>query len=103
MEKNKKRAHRRRDNARMQKRARVMIEEWYFWDRNKPSDKELHEIARIFRDNMQRCSCSGCGNPRRGIYNGRLERLTMQEIRSEDSFHDQLQDYLTVDPNKNDE
>lgn len=104
MEKNRKRAQRRRDNARMLKRAYKMISSWYFSYEDQIREKELHyKWARQFRDNMKTCSCAGCGNPRRGIYNGRLERLTMQEIRAEDSYNDQIKELLTVDPNDNDE
>lgn len=100
MEKNRKRAQRRKDNARMLKRARKMVEGWYVYSSDLPSNKELHEIARIFRDNMQRCSCSGCGNPRRSKWYGK-ERVTMPERKAHDSYVDQLQEYyMTVDPDQ---
>ncbi len=94
MEKNRKRALRRYHNDRMQKRALKMLEDWHwFW--NDPDPKEKHEIARRFRDNM--CFCSRpqcCGNPRKLLGASREERLTMPELKAEDSFLDQIADIV---------
>ena len=93
MEKTKKRAQRRRDNARMLKRAQRVIASWYGgyednWQYRR--EKPKHKLwARQMRDNLAMCSCCSCGNPRRGYWNGK-ERLTMAERRNEITFHEEL-------------
>ncbi|MHA2403866.1 MAG: hypothetical protein ACXADH_12800 [Candidatus Kariarchaeaceae archaeon] len=102
MEKNKKRALRRFHNERMLRRSIRAIENNWYWS---PEDREndrrsgwIYKIARRRRDNMQVCSCSGCGNPRRS-WGKREDRLTMPEIKAEDSYLDQIQEIFYVDPN----
>lgn len=103
MEKTKKRALRRYHNDRMLKRAQKMILVWY-WPPNTADSKEIYQSARRRRDNMQICSCTGCGNPRHGIWSGRRERMTMPEIKAEDSFKDQLAEYyMTLEQPDNEE
>ena len=103
MEKNRKKALRRFHDARMQRRAEQMIWDWYYWDRIKPSHEEIREQAKRRRDHMCVCSCSGCGNPRNGVWTTRRDRMTMPEIKAEDSYLDAMDEYLTVDPNEREE
>ena len=42
------------------------------------------------------CSCSGCGNQRHTGWNSQRDRLTLPEKRAEDSFKDQLEDFLAL-------
>ena len=102
MEKNRKRALRRFHDARMLNRAKRMILDWYFWDQTKIDPAELHQQAKRTRDHMCVCSCSGCGNPRNGVWASRRDRMTMSEKKAEDSYFDALED-MTVDPNNNQE
>ena len=103
MEKNKKRAQRRKDNMRMLNRAKQMIRDWYRYD-EQPDPTEIYEQARRRRDHMCVCSCSACGNPRRGDWSGRKERMTQPERKAEDAYYAQLEEYyMTVDPNDNNE
>ena len=99
MEKEKKRGLRRFHNARMQKRAEQMILDWYGWDDVKPDSKELKLQAKMRRDHMCVCSCTGCGNPRNGIYTGRRERMTMPERKAEDAYLAAMEE-ISVDPNE---
>ena len=93
MEKDRKRALRRYHNDRMQKRALKMLEDWHwFW--NDPDPIEKYETARRWRDNMCRCSCSGCGNPRNADWSTRRDRMTMPELKAEDSYLDQIADIV---------
>lgn len=103
MEKEKKRALRRFHNARMLNRAKEMISEWYRWDDVPLDPKELHLQAKMRRDHMCVCSCSGCGNQRHNDYASHKDRLTMPEIKAEDSYLDAMKEYLTVDPNDSEE
>ena len=64
------RAYRRHHNARMLQRAKRKLSEW-----NGPEWAEL--AASRWADNMAKCSCYMCGNPRRYF-----NQLTFQEIRS---------------------
>ena len=99
MEKEKKRALRRYHDARMLKRAERMILDWYSWYEPKPSPEELHEQAKRRRDHMCVCSCSGCGNPRNGVWNSRRDRMTMPERKAEDAYLAAMEE-ITVDPNE---
>ena len=103
MEKEKKRALRRTHNARMQRRAEQMILDWYCWDDVKLDPKELHLQAKMRRDHMCVCSCSGCGNPRNGVWTTRRDRMTMPERKAEDSYLAAMEDVLTVDPKEKEE
>ncbi|KKK83043.1 hypothetical protein LCGC14_2797320 [marine sediment metagenome] len=103
MEKDRKRALRRFHDARMLKRAEKMVWEWYYWDKVKPTHAEIQQQARRRRDHMCNCSCSSCGNPRHGDWSSRKDRLTMPEKRAENSYFDALYEYMTVDPNDNQE
>ena len=104
MEKNRKRAIRRQHNARMLKRAYAMIDSWYLSNEDKIKEEGLHhKWARQFRDNMCVCSCASCGNPRRGYMNGRKERLTLQELKADDDFFDQINEFMTLDPSNDQE
>ena len=103
MEKNRKRALRRFHDARMLSRAKRMILDWYFWDETKIDPAELHQQAKRRRDHMCNCSCSSCGNPRNTTWNSQRERLTLQEKKAEDSYFYTLDEYMTVDPNDNQE
>ena len=96
MEKDRKRALRRYHTSRMQQKAVRMLNEWnWFWNEENP--KEKHDIARRWRDNMCRCSCSGCGNPRNHDWYPRRERLTMPERKAEDSYLNQLEELISED------
>ena len=64
-------------------------------------DDELWVFASRFRDNMKRCSCPGCGNPRRhaGIPKvtqwGGKAVLTLGERRAVADTRDQVEEFLT--------
>lgn len=103
MEKNRKRALRRLHDVRMLNRAKEMILDWYGWDDVKLDSKELHLQAKMRRDHMCVCSCSGCGNPRNGDWATRRDRMTMPERKAEDSYLDAMLEVLTVDPSENEE
>jgi hypothetical protein len=96
MEKEKKRALRRYHDARMQKRAERMILEWWGWE--DLTTDELRLQAKRIRDHMCACSCTGCGNPRNGIYTSRRERMTQPERKAEDAYLAAMEDIMTVDP-----
>jgi hypothetical protein len=65
------------------------------------SGDELLWFAQRFRDNLKRCSCSGCGNPRRHYGQARVRRgmgfrdevLTPQERRA-DLDWDQVDEFF---------
>jgi len=61
---------RRAQKFRMRARAERVIRSWYNPGRPYPVD----EFVRHMADNMQSCSCEGCGNPRR-----HFKELTIQE------------------------
>ena len=96
MEKNRKRALRRFHDERMLHRAKEMILDWYRWDQTLPDPEEIYQQARRRRDDMCACSCSGCGNQRHTGWNSLRDRLTIPEKRAEDSFKDQLEDFLAL-------
>jgi len=105
MEKNRRRANRRFHTDRMFKHAYHVIKHSWFWSPEDKSNREdwIKLMANRRRDNMQICSCSGCGNPRHGMWSGRTERLTMAELRAEDSFEDQIEEYyVTLEHPEND-
>ena len=103
MEKNRRRALRRFHDDRMLNRAKEMILDWYWWDQTPPDPEDIYQQARRRRDHMCACSCSGCGNQRHAAWNSRRDRLTMPEKKAEDSYFAAIEEYLTVDPNDNEE
>lgn len=92
MERKHKRALRRHHRARMLERAYKCIKQTWYWypSYDTHREKEIRDVARRRRDNMQACSCSGCGNPRRAF--GYKNQLTVAELRAEDSYKSQLQE-----------
>lgn len=94
MEKDRKRALRRHHNNRMRRRAFNKIAfEWWWIDNS--TDKEIWDRVNKQYNHMCICSCSMCGNPRRGGgWVTGLERLTLQERKALDSYNDQIADIV---------
>ena len=65
------RAYRRHHDARMVQRAKRKFKQWGEYD------DWIEWLAPRFADNMAKCSCESCGNPRR-----HFNQLTLQELRS---------------------
>lgn len=77
-------------------RARHVTRRWhnsYEQDWNDPLTRPDHtkadEQATRIHDHLKVCSCSGCGNPRRGGWD---EPRTRQELRAELDLQDQLEE-----------
>ncbi len=87
-----KRALRRHHRARLNNRTRFIVTKvWYWakWD----EDNVQHWVARS-RDNMKRCSCSGCCNERnKRSWTKSWKRQTLQEMRMSDSELCQWEEY----------
>lgn len=54
--------------------------------------REEQKWARSMVNTRKRCSCSGCGNPRRVKWFPHKDQITMQEKRAEISFKEQAND-----------
>lgn len=106
-----KRARRIRDRERMIARGRRVAAKWHKvpdlnreWVNFEERQYVLHQetwddvfqerdrFARRNHDNLKRCSCHMCGNPRRRFGGGGYSILTIQEIRALDFAKDQLDD-----------
>jgi len=86
------RARKRRNNKfRMRRKARRFFEWSGWWDyiRSKDIESEKRLRSCMFADNMAKCSCCMCGNPRR---NGMGTGDTMQEKRLRDLAKEQLKE-----------
>ena len=86
---------RKRRNAtwRKYRRALRVVRSWG-WD-STPEEEERR--ARHMRDDMAKCSCSMCGNPRRNEWSPK-DRITLQERRALlDDPWDEAQGYLEGD------
>ena len=80
-------AFRRHHDRRMRAKARRVLRDYFYSDAGNrwPKFEEwLHWSIVRRADNMQICSCRGCGNPRRHEKHG----LTMQERRASDVHDD---------------
>lgn len=64
-----------------------------------PTQVEYWAVRRA--DNIAWCSCYSCGNPRRHfgfcVYGSTDDIRTLQEIRSDDNFKEQLDDLSSVE------
>jgi len=91
MMKNMKRAQRRHDRKRMQKRAeRITLDfnyEWY----SRHMDA-WHESACKLRDNLKDCSCYACRNQRHNDWQNDEERMTMQERKALDEYREEIKE-----------
>ena len=59
------RALRRHHRQRMIDRARRIMRQTWYWSQSENVDEEIADLAPRFADNMAKCSCPTCGNPRR--------------------------------------
>lgn len=84
------RALRRHHHDRMYRRARHIFRYVWWSGKHEDSEHDEHIRARRMANNMKICSCWMCCNPRNAF--GRNER-TIQELKAEDSFEDQLVDF----------
>lgn len=83
------RAWRRYQRQRMQRHAQYILYHRLSFDK----EDALH-YAPYWRDNLKKCSCWMCGNPRRNGWD-REARYTMQERRVVDAFSDGLEELIT--------
>lgn len=81
------RAYRRHHRARMEDHARKVLKSSFGID----DPEQVEEMVGHVADNLQVCSCPACGSQRRNEWAPRLERITMAERRSEESFKDQME------------
>lgn len=96
MAKNYSRAVRRHHRARLIKK--YMNYEKLRWDAfEEDSEENRRRRARYHLNNITRCSCWMCGNPRRGGgWTHGEERFTMQERKENDRFKYELQEVLDI-------
>ncbi len=87
------RAIRRHHRERLKKRLRKILLSQQFHSMFNPGwTKDLEYRVNIRWNNMQMCSCSMCGNPRRKSSGWGHERFTLQEKRANYAYKDQLFD-----------
>jgi hypothetical protein len=87
------RRRRRNEKARKRRFARKVYSSWSWWGTNTDKNREwVEQMVRSNADNMQACSCSMCGNPRRCLYAKGEHRLTMQERKFSELCDEELFD-----------
>ena len=88
------RAMRRHHRARMYKRAKKILDQWYWFDPRSCSftKEEEHRIISLRRDHITLCSCEMCRNVRRSGWTSGKEYLTLQERRNLDNYKDGLKE-----------
>lgn len=87
------RALRRHHRARLIKRTKHILRNWY-WD----LDEDWYDDASRLRYNhFSYCSCPMCCNERQNPWIAGKEKLTMQERRADNRFHDQLKEMTNDD------
>jgi len=90
--KNTKRAIRRHHRERMiRKLMSYSFVIWYYdWE---PINTTVTRFrATKFHNHAAVCSCSGCGNQRRNEWSSQKEKLTIQERRAYDNYHDMMRE-----------
>src|SRR5271157_803 len=87
------RAIRRHHRERLKNRLRKILSSREFYSMYNPGwTKDLEYQVNIRWNNMQMCSCSCCGNPRRKSAGWGYEPQTIQEKRANCDYKDQLFD-----------
>lgn len=82
------RATRRYHRERLLKRAIKKHTEAGWFD----TPEQILWMAHRTWNNMTNCSCDGCCNERRSIWNQGLQKLTLQERKALDSYKQQLEE-----------
>ena len=86
-----KRAERRLQRERkVEKAKRVLRTMW---------GEEKVKHASLWADNLQKCSCHMCCNPRRNAFVKGKDKLTLAELKAIDSANDQLKEVHNDDQN----
>jgi hypothetical protein len=81
------RAERRHHHNRMKKKAESFLYlQWY--KKNEPEIFQKQVVRTC--ENRKKCSCDGCGNPRRNSYAKMTDRQTLQEKINEIRFKEEL-------------
>lgn len=83
-----KRAERRHHYERLKEKVRRE----HYWGKCGEENVE-EDIVAMAAETPKWCSCSSCMNTRRNKWLPRTERVTRQELKSEDSFVEQIDDY----------